>query len=384
LKRYSPFFRFLLWVTLALHMPFAVVVHHVARPWAGPYGALACSATLVAALMALAPGRIHGALYDAHRSTVMVEAVDAPYFVHWCACVFTAPATLVILLVHPLVQFARGAAITSPVPPMAWAYGVGLVFALWGVYLRRRIFRVARLDIAVAGLPAAFDGYRIAHLSDLHIGAMTPKRRAARWVHAANRERADLAVVTGDMVTNGVAFHEDIAQVLGPLHAADGALVTMGNHDYFGEGEPLMSLLRARGLSVVRNTGVRIERAGASLYVAGVDDTWTKRADLEATLAGRHAGECTLLLAHDPELFLEASRRDVALTLSGHTHAGQVALPFLARYLSLSRLGHTFHVGLYHLGASTLYVHPGLGTTGPPIRFGTTPTVAILTLRRAH
>ena len=90
-----------------------------------------------------------------------------------------------------------------------------------------------------------------------------------------------------------------------------------------------------------------------------------------------------LLLAHDPERFRIAAKRDVALTLSGHTHGGQIAFPFLSRWISLSHLTHHFHQGLYRIGRSTLYVHPGLGTTGPPMRLGVAPIVAILRLRAA-
>jgi predicted MPP superfamily phosphohydrolase len=88
-------------------------------------------------------------------------------------------------------------------------------------------------------------------------------------------------------------------------------------------------------------------------------------------------------LAHDPERFHQASKMDVALTLSGHTHGGQIAFPFLSRWISLSHLTHHFHHGLYRRNRCQLYVHPGLGTTGPPMRLGVAPAVVILTLRAA-
>jgi predicted MPP superfamily phosphohydrolase len=157
----------------------------------------------------------------------------------------------------------------------------------------------------------------------------------------------------------------------------------MGNHDYFGEGEPLISLIHARGPSVLRNEGRLIERDGARLYLAAIDDTWTKRDDMDKALEGRPDGVPVVLLAHDPERFPAAAKRGVDLTLSGHTHGGQIAVPFLAKWLSLSRLTHQFHLGLYTLGDATLYVHPGLGTTGPPIRLGVAPAVVILTLEVA-
>jgi predicted MPP superfamily phosphohydrolase len=155
----------------------------------------------------------------------------------------------------------------------------------------------------------------------------------------------------------------------------------MGNHDYFGEGEPLVSLLREKGARVLRNEGVTLDRTGAALHLAAIDDTWTRRDDMQLALRERPAGATTILLAHDPVRFPDAAREDVDLVLSGHTHGGQIAVPFLSRQLSLAHITHRFVVGLYRLGKSVLYVHPGLGTTGPPMRLGVAPAVVLLTLR---
>jgi predicted MPP superfamily phosphohydrolase len=160
--------------------------------------------------------------------------------------------------------------------------------------------------------------------------------------------------------------------------------VIMGNHDYFGEGEPLVSLLKARGARVLRNEGVVVDRGeGAKLYLAGIDDTWTKRANLDAALADRPTGVPTVLLAHDPDRFPNAVARNVEVVLSGHTHGGQIAMPFLGRFINASKLAHRFHIGLYESGDSTLYVHGGLGTTGPPMRLGVAPSIALIRLRAA-
>jgi predicted MPP superfamily phosphohydrolase len=155
----------------------------------------------------------------------------------------------------------------------------------------------------------------------------------------------------------------------------------MGNHDYFGEGEPLISMLRGRGVRVLRNEGVVIERAGAQLWLAAIDDTWTRRDDLARALEGRPDGAATVLLAHDPARFDAAAEAGAHLVLSGHTHGGQIAMPFASRALSLASLAHPYNVGVYRRGRSTLYVHPGLGTTGPPMRLGVAPEVTILVLR---
>jgi predicted MPP superfamily phosphohydrolase len=227
----------------------------------------------------------------------------------------------------------------------------------------------------------AFDGYRIAQLSDLHIGGLWPRARAARWVRGVNALDADLVALTGDYVTHGNAFHEDIAAVLAEMRGRDGAVAVMGNHDYFGDGERLVALLRDRGVRVLRNEQHELRRGDGTITLVGVDDTWTRRADVARSVEGCGDRAPIIALAHDPRLFPELARRGAALVLSGHTHWGQVALPFLATRYNLSRLSYRYHAGLYREGDAVLYVSPGLGTTGPPLRLGAPPEITVLTLR---
>jgi predicted MPP superfamily phosphohydrolase len=243
--------------------------------------------------------------------------------------------------------------------------------------------RLRARDVFIADLPAAFDGYRIAQISDLHCGPFASAGRVAGWVAAVNRLKADLIVATGDFIANGSAFVPVVADALGKLAARDGVFASMGNHDYFTDGDALARALDRAGLTVLRNDGVEVRRDGAVLYLAGVDDTWTRRHDMGRALADRPPGAPVVLLAHDPALFPEAVRRGVDLTLSGHTHGGQLGVPLLSRKLNLARIMTPFSSGLYRSGASTLYVNRGLGTTGPPVRVGVPPEIAIVTLRGA-
>jgi predicted MPP superfamily phosphohydrolase len=296
-----------------------------------------------------------------------------PYFVHLAALVLGFVPALVTLAAYGL-GFATPNAI-------AWVYAVTYVLALYGVYVRRAHFVVRELDVPIANLAPELHGLRMAHLSDLHIGGLMQRRQAMRWIHAANAAKPDLIVLTGDYVTSGIAFHGDIAQLLGALEAPLGVYASLGNHDYFGGGEPMITLLREHGVKVLRNEGESIRRGNAGLHLAGADDVWTRRADMVKTLASWDRKEPCILLAHDPDLFVKAAEQGVHLTLSGHTHGGQIAVPFLARWLSLSHLAHRYHQGFYERGASRLYVSPGLGTTGLPLRIGTVPTIAVHVLR---
>jgi predicted MPP superfamily phosphohydrolase len=243
--------------------------------------------------------------------------------------------------------------------------------------------RVVRRTVTIPGLPAAFDRYRVVQLSDVHCGPWTPASRVSAWVQRINGLRPDLVAVTGDLITTGNQYVSGVTEALGGLRARDGVYACMGNHDYFTDGEAFASALGGAGLTVLRNRGLAIERNGSRIYVAGVDDTWSNRADVPAALDERPHDVPTVLLAHDPLLFLEAASRGVELTLSGHTHGGQIAVPGLARRLNLARLLTPFTVGLYRLGRSTLYVSRGAGTTGPPIRLGAPSEIAVLTLRAA-
>jgi uncharacterized protein len=288
----------------------------------------------------------------------------------WSAC-----------LVFDLLLAPTALAVRAGVPSVAaWtlagalALGVGADSVLGRPRLRRRVVRVA-------GLPAELDGYRIGQLSDVHCGPHVPEERVASWVARLNALELDLVTVTGDLITHGSSHVEAVARALGGLRAKDGAFACMGNHDYFTDGEHLVRQLERNGLTVLRNEGTVIQRGGAHLYVAGVDDTWTSRDDLERALAARPEGAPTVLLAHDPDLFPEAQAHSVELTLSGHTHGGQLGVPGVPR-LSLARFVTIWTAGLYRRGRSWLYVNRGAGTTGPPARLGAPPELAVITLRR--
>jgi hypothetical protein len=378
--RRSRMLRILILVTVVMHVPVGLAAVEVARRLGSGLPWLVGLAWATAGV-ALFPGRARTLMPDRRRSGATVRFVDIPYFIHWCAAVWTLPPSIVETLVLPVVDLARGVPVHLPMGAYMWTYVSGLVVAAYGILVRRRWFRVVEREVTIPGLDAKLDGLRIAQLSDLHVGTLTPKSWAMAWVRAANRRAPDLAVVTGDMVTSGTDYHEDIAEALGALRAELGVFVSMGNHDYFGEGEPLVSMLKGRGVHVLRNDGQVVERGGGTLWLAAIDDTWTRRDDLELAMRGRPEGATTVLLAHDPERFDKAAEAGADLVLSGHTHGGQIAIPFLSRRLSLARLAHRYVVGFYRRGRSTLFVHPGLGTTGPPIRIGVVPEVTILVLR---
>lgn len=266
----------------------------------------------------------------------------------------------------------------------AVALGIGLVGGFGGVTWNRIRAQLRRVDVRIAGLDPALDGYRIAQLSDLHMGGHTTPERVRGWVDRVNALGADLVAVTGDLITMGDAHIDRVAEELGRLRAADGVALCLGNHDYFGDTDRLVSGLEREGVEVLRNRGRVVESArGGRYYLAGVDDTWSRRADVAATMATHPRPLPAIVLAHDPHLFEACAKAGATLVLSGHTHGGQVALPLLSRTVNIARIAYRYTAGLYRKGDSWLYVSLGAGTTGPPLRIGAPSEITLLTLRAA-
>lgn len=286
-------------------------------------------------------------------------------------------------LVFDLLMFPSWLVVRAGAPSSwVWSAAVALAAAL-GIDSVLAGPRLKRRTVWIEGLPPALDGYRIGQLSDVHCGHHASEARVAGWVRRLNAQKLDLAAVTGDLIVHGGDHVEAVSRALGGLKARDGAFVSMGNHDYFTDGEQFVHTLERYGLRVLRNQGVVLRREDAALFVAGADDTWTKRQDVAKALSDRPDGAPAVLLAHDPNLFAEAQRLGVELTLSGHTHGGQIAVPGLRKF-SLARLITRWTAGLYRQGRSWLYVNRGAGTTGPPIRLGAPAELTVLTLRCAR
>jgi uncharacterized protein len=326
-------------------------------------------------LAAAAPALLSAAFFAARtgfrfrpRGPIHLYAGLWPFFTWWAICAS-------FLLFAPLALLA------SLVPGVALTTALTVALAAstaHGLLAVRRTPRITRVTLTVPDLPAALDGYRLVQLSDIHCGLFAPERRVRDWVRRANAQNADLIAVTGDLIASGTEHVEAVARALGELRAPDGVFAVMGNHDYFGAGETLIWALRDRGVAVLRNDHRLLPR---SLVVAGVDDTRSRRANLDRALAGTPAGAFTILLAHDPDMFPHAAERGVALTLAGHTHGGQFAVPFLGRRYNLANLVTRYTSGLYREGGAALFVNRGVGTSGPPIRIGTRGEIVELTLR---
>jgi predicted MPP superfamily phosphohydrolase len=246
---------------------------------------------------------------------------------------------------------------------------------------------VERLEIELARLPKELDGLTIAHLSDFHYTSVRDAAVIRSAVRVTNELNPDIVVLTGDYVTipiygsslSNSRCATPCAQILSELNAPMGIFAVLGNHDQCSP-DFIARSLENHGITLLRNYALHVERAGARLWIAGVDDVLEGKARLDEALRTITRGEATVLLAHEPD-FADAVRRyPVDLQLSGHSHGGQIRVPLVGAPC-LPALGRKYPWGLRHLGLLSLYTNRGLGTVLLPIRFDCPPEVTLLTLR---
>lgn len=251
--------------------------------------------------------------------------------------------------------------------------GVGAATALGPPDLLTVPVRLRRLD-------PAFTGFRIAVVSDIHLGPLGGRRHTERIVRMINESEPDLVAIVGDLVDGTVAELGGAAEPLRDLAAREGAFFVTGNHEYFVDdpSEWLRELERL-GVHPLRNANTAIRRAGAAFDLAGVNDiageSHSDAPDFDRALAGLDANRPTVLLAHQPVQITEAASRGVDLQLSGHTHGGQM-WPF--HYAV--RVAQPALAGLSTIDGAQLYVTRGAGFWGPPVRIGAPPDITVLTL----
>ncbi len=252
---------------------------------------------------------------------------------------------------------------TAVSPGVRWGMAAfAFTLAAVGVRNALRVPPVKDVTIAVHCLPAAFDGYTLLQLTDLHISRLFPASWARRMVESANALGADLIVITGDVIDGSLSMRETDVEPLRQLRARDGVYMSPGNHEYFLGYQQWMRHFASMGMRVLENAHAALERAGSRLILAGVTDrsapaTGMPPPDLEAALDGVPADMPILLLDHQPSGARRAAARGVALQLSGHTHGGM--MPGLSRLVALGNGG--FVSGAYAVDGMTLYVNNGTG-----------------------
>lgn len=301
-----------------------------------------------------------------------------------------------IVLVVALVAMLFGASFKMVFFRGLWFMLFPWLAWLYGTLVERNRFRVKRTEIVSQTLPSSFDGYRIVHISDMHLMSFAGRERALeRAVGKINALEPDLIAFTGDLVTLGPEELDGLQDILSAMKARDGVYAVLGNHDYSEYRrhdsqqakreslEVLKRRIREMGWQLLLNENHSIVRGEDKLSVIGVENISGNRSfrtygNFQQARIGAD-GAYKILLSHDPSHWRAevVGKSDVDLTLSGHTHAMQISL----LGWSPSSLMYDEYRGLYNQGEQYLYVNTGLGQTAVNARFGATPEITLITLK---
>ncbi len=270
--------------------------------------------------------------------------------------------------------------------------GTGVTAAGLAFYsgeISRHEIDIVHRPIAITNLPAPFHGYRIVQLSDIHLDEYTEPFFLERIVRHVNTLAPDLVLLTGDFITHGsltfiAGSHalrrcsEILTTITAPLRYA-----VLGNHDVNFDAPEVVRALTAQGTPVLVNQHLPVERKGARIWLCGVDDPGTSTPNLDLAIPAKPDGP-VILMAHEPDyadsVIAHPRGHLVDLMLSGHSHGGQVRLPFLGP-LILPPMGLKYPEGHYWFDQMQLYVNRGLGTVGLPFRLNCPPEITVVTLQ---
>ena len=258
--------------------------------------------------------------------------------------------------------------------------------ALYAGEISRHELSIEQHTIQLTRLPDAFRGMRIVQISDFHYAEYTEAFFLHEMVRRVNQLRPDMVVLTGDFISYSPLpsafarrFAPGCASILSgiecPLRYA-----SLGNHDYYHRTRTTsLRLCEEHGIPVLMNSAVALERDGQRLWLAGLGSVCENKADPARAIPRAVAKEPVILLAHEPDILPDIARYNVDLMLSGHTHGGQVRIPFLPP-LHLPKYGERYVEGLFRHGPTQLYVNRGIGAVGVPFRFRCPPEITVLTL----
>ncbi len=279
------------------------------------------------------------------------------------------------------------------------ALGLALLTLLYAFRVEPHWLQVTHVDIWLPALPQALDGLTIVQISDLHVGPYVRAEDLRPAVQAANRLSPDVIVITGDLVSHSASYSVACARELTALRSRYGIYAVLGNHDIWTGADEVARNLRGAGITVLRDEKQPLLIGEIRLWLVGIEDAgftdvasnscdkfrtmWTEKYKAAISLLRSiPEAEPRILLVHHPDFNELLAGEHIDLALSGHTHGGQVRLPFLGSPFVPSCLGQKYARGLVQGPASPVYVNRGVRVTAPPARFGCRPEITLLRLRR--
>jgi predicted MPP superfamily phosphohydrolase len=275
-------------------------------------------------------------------------------------------------LVHPVFQAALA----------SWVTAAAIILATGGSFsFLPRPARITRVVVTIQGLPSQLDGFRIAVLSDHHIGRLMTPQRARKRLASLAHARPDLVVDLGDITEEDPRYQGEAARIVAEYKAPLGTFAVAGNFDVRCGTDTLREELGRVGVVYLENEAACVAFNGGDLWLVGLGDPWTGGADLDRALAAVPESATVVLLSHSPDIVGEVAGRGIPLMLSGHLHGGQIVVPFAGPALGMSRYGTRFAWGSWRVGPTQLVVSRSLGEEALPIRLFCPPEIVLLTLR---
>lgn len=262
---------------------------------------------------------------------------------------------------------------------------VGATLVAGGLFYASKVeplnVEVNSVSLVLPRLSPEFDGYRIVQISDIHMDGWMTFERLSKMMKLVNEQGPNLITITGDFVTaEAERAYRELVDALSILEAPDGAVAVLGNHDYIADQNLVRRIIRDGGVVELSNDFLTLRRGGDVLHIAGVDDFYQRRARLDLILGRLPEAGAAVLLAHEPD-FAEVSaptgRFD--LQLSGHSHGGQMRLPFVGAVMR-PRVGRIYPSGLYDVDGMLQYTNRGLGMLKPYLRINCRPEITVFTL----
>lgn len=263
--------------------------------------------------------------------------------------------------------------------------GAGLLTGGYAWLWEPRHLSIESVDLEFERLPTAFDGVKIVQFSDLHLGFNTREKVLASLVESISRQSPDVICFTGDMVDNSAKPLAQALPYLSSLQAPMGKYAILGNHDHWGQPGEVIRMLKASGFIVLQNANVILRREDSMIAIVGLEDSLIGNPNPVKALKGVPEGIFSLLLMHEPDYADTAALYPFDIQISGHSHGGQVRLPFVGA-ITTPKGSKRYIQGLYTMGSNRmrLYVNRGIGVTKLPIRFLCRPELTVFTFKKSN
>lgn len=258
---------------------------------------------------------------------------------------------------------------------------LALLIGIYSFIIEPKWVEIKHVTVKANKFPADFKGLRVVLFSDTHLGFFFDQSDLQRTVEKINQLKPDVVCFTGDFLDSkdSISVLDSAVPILQNLQAPLGKFAILGNHDYRSDEKQITKTLQKGGFHVLVNQSITVQKDQQSFSFIGLDDVLHGNPDLVQAMNNVDKNHSKVLLVHEPDIAWKIQQNDIDLQLSGHSHAGQVRIPFVGPLLT-SKLGKTYNAGLYQVGNLTVYTNRGLGTTILPVRFMARPEITVLTL----